>query len=123
LSDRIAVEAGDVRDRRADASFDVVTLYNAIYYFAVEERVAVFRKLASFLKPGGRVIVSTSCQGGSPGMQLLNVWTSATAGFGPLPTPEQIAQQMGEAGFVDVEAKKVIPGEAYYAFKATLASR
>ena len=118
LADRVRIETGDVRDRAPGASFDLVTLYNAIYYFAREERVAVLAKLASFLEPGGKLVLSTSCRGGSPGMQMLNVWTSSTRGFGPLPTKDELVKQAAEAGFVDIETKHVIPGEPYVALIA-----
>ena len=120
MQDRITIDTGDIRARPADPSFDIVTLYNAIYYFRSEERVAVFEKLASFLKPGGRLILSTSCQGGSAGMQLLNVWTSSVVGFGPLPTEAELVEQLGRAGFRDLSLRRVIPGEAYLAIVATV---
>jgi hypothetical protein len=97
----------------------MVTLYNAIYYFPREQRVAVFAKLASFLKPGGKLVVSTSCRGGSPGMQVLNLWTSSVDGFGPLPTEDELTAQLQEAGFSALEARRVIPGEDYLAITAT----
>ncbi len=118
LAERITIESGDVRQRASDESFDAVTLYNVIYYFPVAERVALFAKLASFLQPGGRLIVSTSCQGGSPGMQMLDVWTSSAEGLGRLPTEEELGNQLRDAGFVDVQSKKAIPGEPYFAFVA-----
>ena len=52
-------------------------------------------------------------------MQMLNVWTSSTRGFGPLPTKAELVQQVTEAGFVDIETKHVIPGEPYVALIAT----
>jgi SAM-dependent methyltransferase len=119
LQDRLVVEAGDIRARRPDPSFDVVTLYNAIYYFPVAERVALFKKLASFLRPGGRLIVSSSCRGGSPGMQMLDVWTSSVDGFGPLPSEDELAAQVREAGFGRVDARSLIPGERYLAVVAS----
>lgn len=119
LDDRVTIECGDIRHREGDGSFDVVTLYNAIYYFSVAERVALLARLRAYLKPGGRLILSTSCRNGSPGMQLLNVWTSNVAGFGPLPVPGEVEAQLREAGFGAVATTKVIPGEQYYAFVAT----
>jgi SAM-dependent methyltransferase len=119
LGDRIAIETGDIRAREGDASFDVVTLYNAIYYFSVAERVALFARLRAWLKPGGRLILSTSCRGGSPGMQLLNVWTSNVDGFGPLPIPAELESQLRAAGFGAIDVQKVIPGEQYFALTAT----
>jgi 4-hydroxy-2,2'-bipyrrole-5-carbaldehyde O-methyltransferase len=120
LQDRLTVETGDIRSRHPEPRFDVVTLYNAIYYFPVAERVELLRKLGSFLRPGGRLIVSTSCRGGSPGMQMLDVWTSSVDGFGPLPSEEELAQQIRAAGFDALEARSVIPGERYVAILGTL---
>jgi SAM-dependent methyltransferase len=120
LAERLRVETGDIRSRAADPTFDLVTLYNAIYYFPVAERVALFRTLAKFLRPGGRLIVSSSCRDGSPGMQMLDVWTSSVEGFGPLPSEDELAAQIAEAGFAAVEARSIIPGERYVAVLATL---
>jgi SAM-dependent methyltransferase len=120
LSARLHVETADIRTRPADPSFDLVTLYNAIYYFPVAERVALFRRLAAFLRPGGRLIVSSSCRGGSPGMQMLDIWTSSVDGFGPLPSEEELADQVRAAGFIVDEARSIIPGERYVALMATL---
>lgn len=118
LGQRIAVEAGDVRARPSEAVFDAVTLYNVIYYFPAAERVALLEKLASFLKPGGRLILSTSCQGGSPGMQVLDIWMSNTEGLGRLPIESEVVAQLRSAGFAEVRSKRAIPGEPYYAFVA-----
>ena len=118
LAQRITVEAGDVRVRACEAVFDVVTLYNVIYYFPASERIALLAKLASFLKPGGRLILSTSCQGGSPGMQVLDIWMSNTEGLGRLPIDSEVVAQLRSAGFVEIRSKRAIPGEPYYAFVA-----
>jgi SAM-dependent methyltransferase len=119
LQDRLTVETADIRARPSEPSFDVVTLYNAIYYFPVAERVALFEKLASFLRPGGRLIVSSSCRGGSPGMQMLDVWTRSVDGFGPLPSEDELAAQVRAAGFGRVDVRSLIPGERYVAIVAS----
>ncbi len=119
LHDRVQIETGDVRALASAARFDVVTLYNVIYYLATAERVPFLRMLAARLVPGGRLILTTSCQGGSPGMRVLNLWTSSTPAMGPLPTEAELRVQLGEAGFTDVRFKKVIPGEPYVALHAT----
>jgi cyclopropane fatty-acyl-phospholipid synthase-like methyltransferase len=118
LQHRISVETGDIREQRGSADFDVVTLHNAIYYFPLAERVPLLEKLSSLLKPGGRLLVTTSCQGGSPGMRVLDLWTSGTAGFGPLPLPGELAAQMRDAGLVDIDVRRAIPGEQYFALTA-----
>ena len=116
LERRFRIEMGDVRNRQFGRSFDIVTLYNVIYYFPRAERNALFAELASFLRPGGKLIVTTSCRGGSVGMRMLDVWTSSTSGLGPLPTPDELIGQLREAGFVDIQSKRIIPGEPHYAF-------
>lgn len=122
LEQRIRIEAGDVRKCKFESLFDLITLYNVIYYFPKAERVALFAKLASFLRPGGKLVVSTSCQGGSLGMQMLNVWTSSAVGLGPLPTETELIAQLREAGFVDISSRRMIPGERYYAFVGHVAA-
>jgi len=118
LARRISVEAGDIRARSSEPVFDVVTLYNSIYYFPLQERIPLLSKLASFLKPGGRLILSTSCRGGSLGMQVLDIWTSNTKGLGRLPLLDELCEQLHQAGFIKIESLKVVPGEPYYAFRA-----
>lgn len=122
LQHRLHVEAGDVRDRPSDPTFDVVTLYNVLYYFPVDERIALLTKLAAFLRPGGRLVLSTSCQGGSAGMQVLDILTSNTAGLGRLPTPIEVTEQLLAAGFAKVTSRRAIPGESYHAFCAEKAA-
>lgn len=121
LAGRVTIESGDIRAREGDASFDLVTLHNAIYYFPTHERAALFARLGAFLRPGGRLVVCSSCRGGSPGMQLLDVWTSSVAGFGPLPSEDELAAQLREAGFARVESRRLVPGEPYVGMIATVA--
>lgn len=108
LDRRVSIETADVRDYSADSDFDIVTFHNLIYYFPVRERVALLRRLGGFLKPGGKLILTTLCQGEDPGVQLLHLWASMTDGCGPLPMPDQLVEQLHEAGFVDVQTSKAL---------------
>jgi 4-hydroxy-2,2'-bipyrrole-5-carbaldehyde O-methyltransferase len=118
LSERVWIDAGDIRSRTPDGLFDVVTLYNNIYYFPAGERVALLRHLRSFVKPGGMLLATTCCQGGSVGVEVLNLWGAATAGGGPLPQVSEFVSQLREAGFAEAEAIHLSPGESFYAFKS-----
>ncbi len=69
LQERVSIEVGDARERAVEPIFDLVTLHNNIYYFAVESRVEVLFRLKSFLKPNGRVLITTACQDGHPGIE------------------------------------------------------
>jgi hypothetical protein len=51
-------------------------------------------------------------------MHLLNVWSSSTQGCGPLPQSSDLYQLIEDAGFTQIKMKRMIPGEAYFAFIA-----
>lgn len=108
LDDKVSIETADVRDYSSERDFDMVTFHNLIYYFPVHERVGLLARLGGLLKPGGRLILTTLCQGDDPAIQLMNVWATMTNGCGPLPMPDQLASQLLEAGFVDVRTSKVL---------------
>jgi len=118
LQDRVRIDNLDVRALATDERFDVITLHNVLYYFPVAERGPLLRALAARLVPGGRLIVTTSCRGGSPGMRVLDVWMSSTAGFGPLPTEAELVAYVRDAGLTAIAVKHVIPGEPYLALRA-----
>ena len=118
LQDRVRIETGDIRGKAPDELFDIVTLYNNIYYFPVEERVSLLRHIREFIRPGGFLLITTCCQGGSLGIEVLNLWGAATANCGRLPTAEELVSQLQQAGFKRVQAARLIPGEAFFAFKA-----
>ena len=117
LAERVTVDAGDVRDRKGDAAFDLATLHNNIYYFPVDKRVELLSHVRGFLKPSGRLLLITGCQGGSRVMHVLSLWGAVTEGCGPLPAPEEMCEQMRQAGFEEVKAKNLGgPFESFYAF-------
>ncbi len=116
LTDRVAIEAGDVRERKPDEPFDLVTLHNNIYYFPVDQRVAFLRRVLGFLRPGGTLLLTTGCAGGGAEMEVLSLWGAATRGCGRLPEPEELVSQMKDAGFRRVEARSLLPGDRFFAF-------
>jgi SAM-dependent methyltransferase len=119
LTPRAAVETGDLRDFPPEPIYDVATLHNNIYYFPSGERVAVLAHLRGFLKPGGRLLLTTGCRKGSIFVALLNLWGAATAGCGPLPLPAEMQAQFRQAGFQAITAKKLYPFENFFAFVGT----
>lgn len=116
LQDRVKIESGDIEDKVFESPFDIVTLYNNIYYFPVAERTGLLKHLWGFLEPGGTLVVTTACQGGQPMLQLLNLWGASTQGCDRLPYANEMIEQMEAAGFVDVRAKNLFPGDAFYMF-------
>jgi SAM-dependent methyltransferase len=118
LENRVRVETGDIREKRPDEPFDVATLYNNIYYFPVDERVTVLKHVGGFLNPGGFLLLTTCCQGGSLGTEALNLWGAATCGAGRLPSEEEMVGQLREAGYRTVKTKSLLPGDRFLAFQA-----
>ena len=64
------------------------------------------------------MLLTTSCQGGSLGIELLNLYGAATAGCGKLASVDEMVGQLNEAGYKRVQAKSLIFGDKFYAFKA-----
>ncbi len=119
LADRVAIEVGDVRKRRASPAYDLATLHQNIYYFPVQERVALLEHVRGFLKPGGRLLLTTLCRGRGAAVAVLDLWGAMTEGCGRLPEWREMVGQIEEVGFVGVTAKSLIPGEGFYAFVGT----
>lgn len=118
LEDRATIEHSDVKNYSANQKFDLVTLHQNIYYFPVQGREDLFRHIKEFLEPGGRVLLTSVCQGGGSGIAALNIQVSNTEGFSPLPDPDQLCQQLKAAGFTEVEARRLVPFESLWAFSA-----
>ena len=116
LSGRVSIDSGDIRSYQTERRFDLITLHNNIYYFAPEERAALARRLGGYLKPGGRLLITTGCQGGGPNMQMLNLWALLTEGAGALPKPDEMVDQLREAGFRQVQTKNLMAGDSFYSF-------
>lgn len=76
----------------------------------VEDRPALLRELFELLEPGGVLVSSTPCIGGSLVPYWLILPVMRWAGQAPwvdLVTPDQVMQDMREAGFVDVTRREV----------------
>lgn len=119
LADRVETRRADLFTLDVEPQFDLVTLHNNIYYFPEAERVRALARARSLLAPGGRLLLTTSCQGGSAGVQALNLWFEYADFGGPLPREHELRAQLEEAGFAGVEVRRLIPGEQFRAFVAT----
>jgi SAM-dependent methyltransferase len=120
LEDRFAIEVGDVRDRAPTGDFDLVTLHQNIYYFPVGARAALLDHVRGFLRPGGRLLLTTGCRGGSTAMAVLSLWAAATEGCGRLPAPDELEADLHAAGFERVRSHNhLAPLERFYSFVAT----
>jgi SAM-dependent methyltransferase len=115
---RVEVVACDVRALGAGARFDLLTLHQNVYYFPLAERVALFTALRGLARPGGRLLITSTCRGGSMISAVLDVWGRVTEGTGPLPEPEGLARQLEAAGWREVGARNLLPGDRFFRFVA-----
>lgn len=116
LQERIKIEVSDVRNYQVHEQFDILTLYNNIYYFPLEERIDLFTHLRTLIKPGGRILLTTGCMNGGIEFELVNLIHSTTKGWGRLPYKDEMVQQLSAAGFERNSAINLIPGDKYCAF-------
>jgi SAM-dependent methyltransferase len=119
LASRVAIEVGDIRARVPEPAFDLATLHNSIYYFPVEARVDVLRHVARFLRPGGRLLLTSICLGKGAAVDVLNLWAAMTDGCGRLPAPREMVAQMEQAGYTAVVSRSLIPSDSFYSFLGT----
>jgi 4-hydroxy-2,2'-bipyrrole-5-carbaldehyde O-methyltransferase len=117
VGESFEVAAIDVRAYRPPRGFDVVMLHNNIYYFAIDARVPLLRSLRGLLNRGGRLIVTTACEGASIPAQMEGLWATMTEGCGRYPTVHELSGQLAAAGFRDVIHRKLVWGESFYAFE------
>jgi SAM-dependent methyltransferase len=118
LEDRVTVETGNILSYQTGLKFDLITLHNNIYYFPEDQRVDLGRHLRTFLKPGGRLILTTGCRNGGIVMKVLNLWSVMTEGAGALPLPDELYAHLVQAGFHNIQMKNLMVGEKYYQFIA-----
>ena len=109
FEDRISIENTDIRIYKSKSEFDLVTFYNLIYYFPLDERVDLLKDLGKHLKPGGELVLTSMCKTKEPSLSLMNLWTSMTDGYGPLPSPKQLHDQLKTAGYRKIKSEMLIP--------------
>lgn len=103
LANLTAVQAA-VDDAKIPEPVDVVMMVDT--YHHIEHRPAYFAKLAASLKPGGRLAIVDFRKGSSRGPP-----------DSEKVTPEQVAKELGEAGYVQDESFDFLPEQYFVTFK------
>lgn len=98
--------------------FDLITLYNNIYYFPLDERIHLFRTLRALLTPGGTLALVSMMQGDSLEAANFDLVLRSTIGGAPLPKLSELSQQMRHAGFTQLTATRLIFGEPFFGILA-----
>lgn len=103
LANLTAVQAA-VDDAKIPEPVDVVMMVDT--YHHIEHRPAYFAKLAASLKPGGRLAIVDFRKGSSRGPPDSEKVTH-----------EQVAKELGEAGYVQDESFDFLPEQYFVTFK------
>ncbi len=118
LGDRLQILHADARRLPLEAGgrFELITLYNNIYYFDGAERRSLFADLGGRLTDDGRLAIVSMMRGGTPVSLDLDLVLAATRGCTPLPTESELRATLGESGFTDIRRYRLLPGEPFLAF-------
>ena len=118
--DRFHLLVADARQPPAelDGPFDLITLYNNIYYFTPEERPPLLRRFRSWLAPGGSLVLVTVMRSSTPAAADLDLALRCTQGCTGLPALDEVRAVLKESGFASVRTVKLMPGEAFFGLVA-----
>jgi SAM-dependent methyltransferase len=98
--------------------FDLITLYNNIYYFPLEERVALFKTLRALLAPEGTLALVSMMQGASMEAANFDLVLRSTIGGAPLPALNEVSQQLRNGGFTQIKQTRLMFGEPFFGILA-----
>jgi protein-L-isoaspartate O-methyltransferase len=98
--------------------FDLITLYNNIYYFPLAERVALFKTLRAMLTPDGALALVSMMQGNSMEAANFDLVLRSTIGGAPLPELHEVSQQMRDGGFTHIKQTRLMFGEPFFGILA-----
>ena len=118
LGQRMSVVAGDVRTVELEGSFDVVTMFNLLYYLPPEERGAVVARVAEWVAPGGALVIAGNFRGGTLPNNMLDIWFSGLRECGPLPTADELHAMLAATPLSEVTASRAVPGDELWSFVA-----
>ncbi|MGH8104463.1 MAG: SAM-dependent methyltransferase [bacterium] len=116
VAHRFKVMVADIRNPPPELAgvFDLITLYNNIYYFPEAERPALFHSLKDRLSPSGSLALVTTVQGASPIVLDFDLALKSTQGTTGLPTLDALKADFRAGGFLRVQATKLFPLLSFY---------
>jgi 4-hydroxy-2,2'-bipyrrole-5-carbaldehyde O-methyltransferase len=119
LAGRLEVRHAEIRSVELPAaSFDLVLLFQNVYYFAADERPDLLRRLRGLLAPGGALVLASLFAGRSLAAAHYDLLYRATAGCGPLPRRQELDRQLRDAGFATTRWVQLLPLTSFHAIVA-----
>jgi len=122
LTDRFDIRHGDIRHLPEEivGPFDLITLYNLLYYFNKEDRPKLLNNLRHMLSTTGMLAVAMSFRssGKDIGTANLNMVNSSLKGLTPLPDLDDITSLLKQYGFCKIGIHRFMPGSTFYGIVA-----
>ncbi|MDE3088217.1 MAG: class I SAM-dependent methyltransferase [Chloroflexota bacterium] len=117
---RFAILQGDIRNPPAEleGTFDLITLYNNIYYFAFTDRPRLFRDLKTRLKPTGSLALVSLFRGNTISALDFDLVLRSTTGCAPLPDLNELTAQLNASEFSRVQKTQLAPREPFHGILA-----
>jgi cyclopropane fatty-acyl-phospholipid synthase-like methyltransferase len=114
---------GDIRSPSVDLKgpFDLIMLFNVIYYFPPEERPTLLKRLHSMLSPDGAIVTAMhfSSHGKDMGAANLNLVNSSVKGLTPLPDLDETIILFREAGLSKTVLRRLLPATSFHGIVAS----
>ncbi len=119
LRERARGDPRGVFDYPLGERFDLAMMHGVLPLHPEERHAELLAKVHASLVPGGRLLVTQLCRGGSPTVEIISLNGAMTEGRSVLPDPEELIGALGTAGFSDVRAKNLLASlDRMFAFTA-----
>jgi len=122
LQDCFNILDGDIRSQNdaLQGSFDLITVFNLVYYLRPDERPDFFSLLRSLLSPNGSLALVNNFQskGRDPMAANLNIVNCSLKGLTVLPDLEAIKTQLTGCGFHSIQVTRFMPRSEFYGITA-----
>ena len=121
MGGRIQVRCADIRTAALDPPYRLILANQILHYFPVQERPALFQRLASLLEPGGHLVVQQLLKPeGRPQRSLafLDLFLSLHSGMSRLPTASEVGALLSGAGLEAAPPRRVAFSRAFRLFAA-----
>ena len=117
LTDRFDIFHGDIRNppEAITGSFELITLYNILYYFEEKDRTELLLKAHSLLSPGGvlAVVMNFHSEGRDISAANLNMVNCSLKGLTPLPGLKETTSLLKQCGYDRIKIHRFIPGSTF----------
>lgn len=123
LKDSFSIVQGDIRlpPKKIGGPFDLITLFNILYYFNDEDRTELLHNLRAMLSPQGVLAIAMNChsKGKDIGAANLNMVNCSLKGLTGLPDRDEIIALLRRCAFHQIDTHRFMPGSTFYGFVAS----